>query len=203
MDAIQSNGTGLGPVAAEDAFSTDSLSLSVEQIYHDYAPRVYNVARSMVRTDADAEDVMQDVLLKVVRKLPTFRGASALPTWLHRVTVNTALSHRRKHAVREERRVHDSFETILAEEPQPRGTTMPETQLLHHETQTLIERAIAQLPNVYRTVFLLADVEGLPNADIAERLNLSLAAVKSRLHRARHLMRETLAPHFGERSARA
>src|SRR6266480_2816381 len=78
--------------------------LSAEQVYHAYAPRVYNMARRMVRNDIDAEDVTQDVLLQVVRKLPTFRGESAFPTWLHRVTVNAALSHRRRQAVRQEHR---------------------------------------------------------------------------------------------------
>src|SRR3954471_8414330 len=91
--------------AEEDIHSPDSsLNLSAEQVYHDYAPRVYSVARRMVASDFDAEDVTQDVLLQVVRKLPTFRGESSFPTWLHRVTVNAALSHRRRQAVREERR---------------------------------------------------------------------------------------------------
>jgi RNA polymerase sigma-70 factor (ECF subfamily) len=201
MDAIRTNGTGFGPVAVEDNFSTVPVSLSAEQIYHDYAPRVYNVARKMVRSDADAEDVTQDVLLKVVRKLPTFRGASALPTWLHRVTVNTALSHRRKLAVREERRSSDPFDTIVAETMDSPGLSIPDNQIVRRETHALIEGAIAKLPPLYREVFLLADVEELPNADIAERLNLSLAAVKSRLHRARLLMRDALAPHFAELSA--
>src|SRR5205085_11441491 len=89
--------------------------LSAEQVYHDYAPRVYNMARRMVASDCDAEDVTQDVLLQVVRKLPTFRGESAFPTWLHRVTVNAALSHRRKRAVREERRVDLPFDASLEE----------------------------------------------------------------------------------------
>src|SRR5437763_10975214 len=91
-----------GP-ALKDHFSpyqTATAPLSAEQVYHDYAPRVYNMARRMVRSDVDAEDVTQDVLLQVVRKLPTFRGESAFPTWLHRVTVNAALSHRRRQAVR-------------------------------------------------------------------------------------------------------
>src|SRR3954454_15221555 len=89
----------------EDIRSPDSsLSLSAEQVYHDYAPRVYSVARRMVASDFDAEDVTQDVLLQVIRKLPSFRGESAFPTWLHRVTVNAALSHRRRQAVRDEKR---------------------------------------------------------------------------------------------------
>src|SRR5881398_1602835 len=78
---------------------------SAEEVFHQYAPRVYNLARRMLNSDADAEDVTQDVLLQVVRKLPSFRGESAFPTWLHRVTVNAALAHRRKRAVREEAHV--------------------------------------------------------------------------------------------------
>src|SRR5947208_17020904 len=76
--------------------------LSAEQVCRDYAPRVYHVARRMVASDVDAEDVTQEVLLQVVRKLPSFRGAAAFPTWLHRVTINAALSHRRRQAVRNE-----------------------------------------------------------------------------------------------------
>src|SRR5271166_1680793 len=77
---------------------------SAEEVFREYAPRVYNLARRMLGSDADAEDVTQDVLLQVVRKLPSFRGESAFPTWLHRVTVNTAIAHRRKRAVRDEHR---------------------------------------------------------------------------------------------------
>jgi RNA polymerase sigma-70 factor (ECF subfamily) len=206
MDAIRRTGTGVKPAPRGVCpHSDDPISLSAEQIYHDYGSRVYNMARRMVRSDADAEDVTQDVLLQVVRKLPTFRGESALPTWLHRVTINAALSHRRKRAVREEHRCRDPFDTVLAEEPAPGsgwdGASGPEAHLLSRETRTLIERAIAGLPPIYRSVFLLADVEGLPNAVIADRLDLSLPAVKSRLHRARQLMRDALAPHCPDVSA--
>jgi RNA polymerase sigma-70 factor, ECF subfamily len=206
MDAMRGTGAGVVPAAGDDCLtSTDVVSLSAEQIYHDYAPRVYNMARRMVRSDADAEDVTQDVLLQVVRKLPTFRGESALPTWLHRVTINTAISHRRRRAVREERRSRDPFDIVLADAPAPGGgwdgASAPEAQLLRRETRALIERAITGLPAIYRTVFVLADVEGLPNSDIADRLDLSLSAIKSRLHRGRQLMRDALAPHFREISA--
>src|SRR5687768_18316905 len=77
--------------------------LTAEQVFHAYGPRVYHVARKMLRCDNDAEDVTQDVLLQVVRKLPSFRGDAAFPTWLHRVTVNAALAHRRKRATERER----------------------------------------------------------------------------------------------------
>jgi RNA polymerase sigma-70 factor (ECF subfamily) len=158
------------------------------------------MARRMVASDIDAEDVTQDVLLQVVRKLPTFRGDSAFPTWLHRVTINAALSHRRRQAVRAEHGLTNSLDAFGLAEPWlstgPQRIPGPEAQMLSHETRQLIEEAIDALPPTYRDVFVLADVEGLPNADIASHLGLSLAAVKSRLHRARLLLRDALAPHF-------
>jgi RNA polymerase sigma-70 factor (ECF subfamily) len=179
-----------------------SLPLSAEQVFRDYAPRVYSMARRMVSSEPDAEDVTQDVLLQVVRKLPTFRGDSAFPTWLYRVTVNAALSHRRKKAVREERRVRDPLDALLENDPQngARRSELgpPEEQIAKGETQRLIDGAVAALPEAYRAVFILADVEGRPNAEVAGLLRLSLPAMKSRLHRARLLMRASLAPHFEE-----
>ncbi len=199
MDTLRRTRPGGEPGPQENL---SPFPLSAEQVYHDYAPRVYNMARRMVRSDADAEDVTQDVLLQVVRKLPTFRGDSAFPTWLHRVTVNAALSHRRKRAVREERRADAPFDAYLedgaAEESARGGSVGPDAQVLARERRKQIDHAIAGLPEVYRKVFLLADVDGQPNADIAETLRLSLAAVKSRLHRARLLMRGALAPYFEE-----
>jgi RNA polymerase sigma-70 factor (ECF subfamily) len=164
-------------------------------VYRDYAPRVYNVARRMVANDIDAEDVTQDVLLQVVRKLPSFRGEAKFPTWLHRVTVNAALTHRRRQAVRDERALGDDQESLGGDDRHSPG---PDDQLLSEEARQLIDRAIEGLPPAYRTVFVLADVEGLPNAVIAEKLDMSLPAVKSRLHRARAMLREALAPHFLE-----
>jgi RNA polymerase sigma-70 factor (ECF subfamily) len=173
---------------------------TAEQVFRDYGPRVYNLARRMLGSDTDAEDVTQDVLLQVIRKLPTFRGEAAFPTWLHRVTVNAALSHRQKRAAREQRLVHDPIDRLF-EDGHHHGHVRswalgPEDEALGHETQRLIEDAIAALPEHYRDVFVLADVEGLPNAEIAAMLGLSVSAVKNRLHRARVIMRHSLAPHF-------
>src|SRR5262249_38068436 len=79
--------------------------LTAEKVYLEFGLRVYHGARRMVNNEADAEDVAQDVFAQVVRKLPTFRGEAALPTWLHRVTVNAALAHRRKRALRDQTQV--------------------------------------------------------------------------------------------------
>ena len=215
MEATKTRGAAPGREpgpALKDHFSPDPTSrpgdaapLSAEQVYHDYAPRVYSVARRMVASDFDAEDVTQDVLLQVIRKLPSFRGDSAFPTWLHRVTVNAALAHRRKRATRQAHQSGESLDAVLNDgqgHPHPGATrpwsVSPDQPVLDAETHEIIERAIAQLPEAYRDVYVLADVEGLPNAEIAEMLDLSVPAVKSRLHRARLMMRDALAPHFEE-----
>src|SRR5262245_32846908 len=123
---------------------------TVEQVVHDHAPRIYNLARRMLGNDADAEDVTQDVLMQVVRKLDTFRGEAALPTWLHRITVNAALAHRRKRAHRDEHRVPDPLESFGDEGAHPapvrQWSVKPEQAVLDRETRDLIERAIRDLP---------------------------------------------------------
>jgi RNA polymerase sigma-70 factor, ECF subfamily len=171
-----------------------------ELVFREYAPRIYNIARRMLGNDADAEDVTQDVLLQVVRKLDTFRGDAQLATWLHRVTVNAALAHRQKRANRQKREGGESsdeaLEAAAPETAVKRWNVSPDESVLAAEQQALIEDAIRKLPEPFRDVYVLADVEELPNSDIGEMLGLSVAAVKSRLHRARMRMRDLLAPHF-------
>src|SRR5215510_12368342 len=87
--------------------------ITPEQVFREYAPRIYNLARRMLASDADAEDVTQDVLLQVVRKLNTFRGESTLSTWLHKITVNAALAHRRRKATHTQHHVSDPLEHFL------------------------------------------------------------------------------------------
>jgi RNA polymerase sigma-70 factor (ECF subfamily) len=156
----------------------------------------------MLGNDADAEDVTQDVLLQVVRKLDTFRGDANFTTWLHRVTVNAALANRRKRATREQREIPDPLELFTdhgyhAHSVKPWSIT-PDNVVLKREATELINKAIDDLPELYRDVYVLADVQGLHNQEIGDMLNLSLPAVKSRLHRGRLLMRHALAPHFEE-----
>lgn len=176
-----------------------SSPMTAEQVYLEFGSRVYSMARRMLSNEADAEDVAQDVFTQVVRKLPEFRGESALPTWLHRVTVNAALAHRRKRAVRDQTQFAGSATDLLeVGESDP-----PEERLLDEEQRALIDRGIAELPELYRNVLVLSDIEERSNADIAAELGLTVPAVKSRLHRARLLLRDKLAPHFeyaGDRS---
>src|SRR5262245_351942 len=178
----------------------DDPTLTAEAIFHQYARRIYNLARRMLANEADMEDVTQDVLLQVVRKLDTFRGESDLATWLHRVTVNAALVHRRKRAPQLARMANTSLRH-LEDEGRPvsfssREGAGPDRQVINRETRALIEEAVRELPEKYRDPFVLSDIEGLTNAEVGEMLGLSLPAVKSRLHRARLLLRDALKPHF-------
>jgi len=179
---------------------TPPEKLTPELVFREYAPRIYNLARRMLGNDADAEDVTQDVLLQVVRKLDTFRGESQIATWLHRVTVNAALAHRQKRATRQKREGGEADEEAMATAEPASGSgrwnVSPDEPVLAAEQAEVIERAINRLPEPFRDVYVLADVEGLPNAEIGEMLGLSVPAVKSRLHRARLRMRDALAPHF-------
>jgi RNA polymerase sigma-70 factor (ECF subfamily) len=180
-------------------------TLTPEKVFREYAPRVFALARRMLGNDADAEDVTQDVLLQVVRKLNTFRGEADVFTWLHRMTVNAALAHRAKRARRQEHETHDPLDQFLesghhASAVKPWSVT-PDQEALDKERSQIIEKAIAKLPELYRDVYVLADVEGLSNPEIGDMLQLSLPAVKSRLHRGRLMMRDALAPHFEEVTA--
>jgi RNA polymerase sigma-70 factor, ECF subfamily len=173
--------------------------LTPELVYREYAPRIFNIARRMLGNDADAEDVMQEVLLQVIRKLDTFRGESQIGTWLHRVTVNAALAHRQKRANRLKHEVgeaNDELERATPANPMNHWNMSPDELVLAAEQQELIEKAIETLPEPFRDVYVLADVEGVPNSEIADMLKMSIPAVKSRLHRARLRMRDALAPHF-------
>src|SRR5208337_3271841 len=90
-----------------------ALKPTVEQVFREYAPRIYSLALRLLGNEADAEDVTQEVLLQLIRKLDTFRGESALPTWLHRLTVNAALMHRRNRATRSSPAIREPLDNFL------------------------------------------------------------------------------------------
>lgn len=193
------------------AATRDSIDRpALEQVLGREAPRVYSLAWRLLGNDADAEDATQEVMLQVLRKLDSFRGEASFTTWLHRVTVNVALSYRRQRAAREKHHSRQPMDDLGGESPLPEQTVSgpvrhwaapPDQQALDHETRERIEAAIAGLPEKYRDVYVLADVEGLPNAEIGALLGLELAAVKTRLHRARLMVRHTLAPYFEDRTS--
>jgi len=182
-------------VSLDNSYSEQVENASTaEEVFYAHAPLVYNVAHRVLGNEADAEDVTQEVLLRVLHKLDSFRGEGRLTSWLHRVTVNAALIHRRKSIRRREREMDVPFATQSRDNST--ANPSPDQRLLDGELHDLIEQAIARLPKMYREVYVLADIEELSNAEIGEILQLGVPAVKSRLHRARSMMRESLAGHI-------
>lgn len=161
-----------------------------------YERRVYVTALALLRNDADAQDVAQEAILKAFANLRQFRGESKFSTWLIQITVNEArMRQRRQHA--------DLFEPIagLADEEgayTPRDFAdwreIPSEALERSEIRALLARAMASLAQKYREVFLLRDVEHMSIEETAEALSISIASVKTRLLRARLMLRDILAP---------
>ena len=161
-----------------------------------YESKVYSLALRMVRNPEDAEDVLQDTFLRAFRGIKSFRGSSTFSTWIYRIAANSALMRLRK----------KQLPTVSIEDSDERETPItimdwkptPVEQLLSQETFQAMEEAIESLPPEFRQVFILRDVEELSNAEVAEILDLSVAAVKSRLHRARLKVRNRLASFFSD-----
>jgi RNA polymerase sigma-70 factor (ECF subfamily) len=168
--------------------------------------KVYGLALHLLRDPGEAEEVVQEAFLAALEKLTSFRGDAAFTTWLHRVAANAALMRLRRRRRAPEAVSADPLEDLLPRfdaagriEAHPRHdwSKRADEQLADREIRLAIEREIQNLPEDYRIVFLLRDVEGLSSEDMAEVLGISVAAVKSRLHRARLVLRERLG-HFLE-----
>ncbi len=174
--------------------AVDAKTATAQEVLSTHLPMVYKVARRVLGNEADADDVTQDVMFRALHKFDTVRDMDRLGGWLHRVTVNASLQHRRK-AIRH-RKLATGGSLARRNGENAKSNVCPVQRLLNNERREVIERAIARLPKMYREVYLLADSEQLSNPEIGEILNLGVAAVKSRLHRARSMMRQALAPYF-------
>ncbi len=173
---------------------------ALEILMEHYADRVYRLAHGITGNAADAEEVVQDVFLTLFRKIHTFEGRSALGSWIYRVTTNAALIKRRGRRADREVPLDLPFPAFLpdghrAADPaflKADWSQTPEADLLSKETREVLHRAIDNLPEQYRVVVVLRDVQGLSNEEVAEVVGESVACVKSRLHRARMVLREHL-----------
>ncbi|MFO7588590.1 MAG: sigma-70 family RNA polymerase sigma factor [Gemmatimonadota bacterium] len=162
---------------------------AMEALYAVHAGRVYSVVRRLVGDDHLAEDVSQDAWVRAFQKLASFRGDAAFGTWMHRLAVNTALNQLRRRGRRPD--------VEAAAEPPPSAPDPDETVL----NQRVLGQALDRLPEGYRRVLVLHDVEGLTHEEIAERLGVAVGTSKSQLHKARARMRELLAPARGKNEA--
>ncbi len=177
---------------------------ALEALAERYGSKIYRLAFGVTRNQADAEEVLQDVLLTLARKGGSFEGRSALGSWLYRITTNAALNKRRGKRLELETPLEDLLPTFKADGHRAGDRTFiladwsqnPEEELLSGERRRVLERAIDSLPDHYRAVLVLRDVEGLSNESVAEVLDESVPSVKSRLHRARMVLREQLTQAF-------
>jgi RNA polymerase sigma-70 factor (ECF subfamily) len=181
--------------------SGDEAALT--ELFERHSAKLYNVALRILGGDAsDAEEVIQDVFLTAFRKANMFHGHSQFSTWLYRLTVNAALGRIRRSKKHKEV-VYDEFLPKFKKDGhhQVRPVIDWSDTLDEHynrkETQQLIGCAIEELKPVDRSVIILSDLEGISDREIAETLNLTVSAVKTRLHRARLFLRGKLAVHFG------
>src|SRR5438445_13583031 len=168
--------------------------------------QLYRLALRMTGSEADAQEVLQEAFLNAYQKLPNFRGEAQFSSWLYRIAANSALMR-----LRRKRRAPDALTDQPLELQGPRfsaeGYLEPasnsdwsqraDEKMMSGELGAAINRAVADLPDDYRTVFLLKDVDGLSNEEIADALELTVPAVQSRLHRARLALREKLGEFFG------
>jgi RNA polymerase sigma-70 factor (ECF subfamily) len=181
-------------------------AVALEEVMEQFAPRVHRLAYGITRNEADAEEVVQDVFLRLFRKIDAFEGRSALGTWIYRIAVNTALIKRRGKRVTLEVLLEDHLPTFKDDGHREGDRAMlladwsetPEEELLSGETRDLVRRLIAGLPEQYRVVLLLRDMEELSNEEAAEILDETVPSVKSRLHRARMALREQLTRAFAQ-----
>src|SRR5215467_14633949 len=158
-------------------------------LFYAHKPRIHSVCLRMTNNTAEAEDLTQDAFLQVFRKLATFRGDSALSTWLYRIAVNTVLMHFRKKALRQ----------VSLDEPYSQDAKVVrreygsrDDRLVGCVDRIALARAIKELPDGYRTIFLLHEVEGYEHQEIAELLDCSVGNSKSQLHKAKLRIRELL-----------
>jgi RNA polymerase sigma-70 factor, ECF subfamily len=165
------------------------------QLVERYESKVLRVARRMVRTREDAEDIMQDAFVQAYRNLSNFRGESRFYTWLVRITINAGLMSMRRRHVNEVSIDVPPKEGLSFAEIQDWGLN-PEQRYSQEELHCILEATIAQLSPGYRIVFQLRDVEGFSTEETAQALSLTRTAVKSRLRRARCQLRELLNFYF-------
>jgi RNA polymerase sigma-70 factor (ECF subfamily) len=164
---------------------------------------LYRIARSVLADDQEAEDVVQETYLRAFLKLVDFRGDASLSTWLARIALNEAIHRRRRqrHTIPIERldRAHDRREVQAHWIPSGTGEGDPERSAARLQIRKFLERAIADLPETFRTVLMIRDVDGASTEQTAQILNVGEETVRTRLHRARRMLRATL----GEQMASA
>jgi RNA polymerase sigma-70 factor (ECF subfamily) len=157
-----------------------------EILYERYHRRTYSLCLRMTKNQTEAEDLTQEVFIQLFRKAGSFRGDSAFSTWLHRMTVNQVLMHFRKRSFKNEKTSEDGE---IPEQVVPGTKDQKKMPVID---KIALKRAVGQLPNGYRNVFTLHDVQGYEHTEVARILGISVGTSKSQLHKARLKLRALL-----------
>ena len=166
--------------------ASEGDAAAFEELYHRHFRRVYSLCLRMLSNPTEAEDMTQEVFTHLYNKIGSFRGESAFTTWLHRLTVNQVLMHFRRRNARPEEITEEGETPVQI----VRGTENPRSMPIID--RIALEKAIAQLPPGYRTVFVLHDVEGHEHEEIARIMGVSERTSKSQLHKARLKLRNLI-----------
>jgi RNA polymerase sigma-70 factor (ECF subfamily) len=194
---------------AADLSEADLLALlragddeAFEELIRRHGPQMLAVIRRYLPEESDAQDALQEALLSVFKAIERFQGDSSLATWLHRIAVNAALMRLRTRRRRPEKPIEDLLPHFSDDghrtEPRADWSVRPDDAAQNAELRGIVRTAIDELPESYRTILLLRDIEERSTEEVADLLELSLANVKTRLHRARQALRELLDRRLGE-----
>jgi len=174
-----------------------------ETLLRTYSGRMLAVARRFLSSEEDARDAVQEAFISAFKAMDRFEGGSRISTWLHRIVVNACLMRLRTRRRKPEESIDDLLPKFAADghlHAPAKGWEAADALIEHEETRQLVRDAIDRLPEAYRTVLLLRDIEEFDTERTAEAMGLSKAAVKTRLHRARQALRQLLDDHFREES---
>ncbi|MDN5205361.1 RNA polymerase sigma factor [Fulvivirgaceae bacterium BMA10] len=169
-----------------------------ELIIRKYNERLYRIARSFVQNEADVKDIMQDSYIRAFEKLDQFKGRAKFSTWLTKIFINTSLAKLKQNKQQRERTVDLSNELFETEQSEFISQQNEEQKIIKSNIKKLLENSIDHLPEKYRTVFMMREVEGINVAETADCLNISEENVKVRLHRAKIMLKDLLKDHISE-----
>jgi RNA polymerase sigma-70 factor (ECF subfamily) len=177
-----------------------------KQLLSEHGAMIYRVALRLMRSKEDAEDVLQETVMRVYEKIHTFEERSALTSWLYRIVSNAALTRLRIEGRGREVPLGEAGPWLTEDGRHARDvadwTPSSEDALLRREALSAIREAVQGLPDTYRSVYVLAEIEDLSHQEVAALLDLQTGTVKVRLHRARLFLRQALADYFEERRPR-
>ena len=191
-----------GAASADEKALLDRLragdDAAYEELVRAYAGRLLAVARRYLPVEEDARDAVQDAFLSAFRAVDRFEGNARLSTWLHRIVVNASLMKLRTRRRKPETPIDDLLPGFLEDghldEPASEWRELSDEALARKQTRALIQVAVDQLPDSYRNVLQLRDIEGFDTEETARAMGISANAVKTRLHRARQALRGLLEP---------